>query len=92
VGTKRVLYVDSAGSATVDTFGVQRSGLVDRGLTSTDGGTVDATVSGNGRFLYVQTGATGRVDEYAIGSDGSPSAIGSVLVPGAVGGEGIASA
>ena len=63
--------------------------LTSLGDTTTDGGTVDATVSGDGRFLYVQTGAAGIVDEFAIGAGGTLSKIGAVTVPGAIGGEGI---
>jgi len=37
----------------------------------------------------VQTGAAGIVDEFRINDDGSLVAIGSVTVPGSVGGEGI---
>ncbi|HET9094632.1 MAG TPA: beta-propeller fold lactonase family protein [Solirubrobacteraceae bacterium] len=60
--------------------------------TSTDAGTVDAATSPDGRYLYVQTGAAGIVDEYSVGAGGSLSRIGSVSVPNAVGGEGIATA
>ena len=41
------------------------------------------------RYLYVQAGAAGIVDEFAIGSGGALTKVGSVTVPGAVGGEGI---
>ena len=50
---------------------------------------MDATTAGHGRFLYVQTGGAGIVDEYAVGGGGALTAIGSVTVAGAVGGEGI---
>jgi len=60
------------------------------GQTSTDPGTVDAAVSPHGRYLYVQTGGAGIVDEFAVGAGGALSPIGSVTVAGAVGGEGIA--
>ena len=40
------------------------------GEQATDGGTVDASVSSDGRFLYVQTGAAGIVDEFAITPSG----------------------
>ncbi len=43
----------------------------------------------DGSFLYVQTGAQGHVDAFRVNADGSLSPIGSVTVPGAVGGEGI---
>jgi hypothetical protein len=59
------------------------------GATSTDPGTVDAAASRGGRFLYVQTGGNGIVDEFAVGAGGTLTQIGSVTVPGAVGGEGI---
>ena len=51
---------------------------------------VDAATSPEGRYLYVQTGANGIVDEFAVGFGGSLTEVGSVTVPGAVGGEGIA--
>jgi 6-phosphogluconolactonase (cycloisomerase 2 family) len=60
------------------------------GETQTDAGTVDAAASSDQQFLYVQTGANGIVDEFHVGPNGSLTAIGSVTVPGAVGGEGIA--
>jgi hypothetical protein len=59
------------------------------GNTATDAGTVDATAAGHGQFLYVQTGKSGIVDEYAVGAGGALTPIGSVTVAGAVGGEGI---
>jgi 6-phosphogluconolactonase (cycloisomerase 2 family) len=81
------LYASNAGSASVSGFD---SALHPLGNTATDAGTVDAAASPNGRFLYVQTGAAGIVDEFRVNRDGSLTAIGSVTVPGAVGGEGIA--
>ncbi|MGD0197100.1 MAG: hypothetical protein ABSC56_04220 [Solirubrobacteraceae bacterium] len=84
-------YLSNAGSATLSTFTASPSGqLTLVGSTPTDAGTVDATASGDGRFLYVQAGGPGIVDEFAIGSRGALQSIGSVLVPGAAGGEGIA--
>ena len=56
---------------------------------TTDAGTVDAAASSDGRFLYVQAGGPGNVDAFRINSDGSLTALGSVTVPGAAGGEGI---
>ena len=53
-------------------------------------GTVDAAGSPDGRFLYVQTGAAGGVDAFRVGPDGALTPVGSVTVPGAAGGEGIA--
>jgi hypothetical protein len=85
-------YASNAASASLSAFQSSNGGttLTPLGNTHTDGGTVDATVSGDGRFLYVQTGAAGIVDEYAVGTDGALTAIGAVTVPGAAGGEGIA--
>jgi 6-phosphogluconolactonase (cycloisomerase 2 family) len=59
------------------------------GFTPTDPGTVDASSSTNGRFLYVQTGGKGIVDEFQVNASGSLTGVGSVTVPGAIGGEGI---
>lgn len=84
------LYASNAGSANVSRVsddGHSSLGLL--GTTSTDAGTVDAAVSHDGGFVYVQTGAAGIVDEYRADAGGSLTAIGSVTVPDAVGGEGI---
>jgi 6-phosphogluconolactonase (cycloisomerase 2 family) len=83
-------YTSNAGSATVS--GYQESGngqLTLLGQTATDPGTVDASASTNGQFLYVQTGANGIVDEFGVNANGSLNSIGSVTVAGAAGGEGI---
>ncbi len=85
------LYASNAGSASLSGFRSDRHGqLTLLGQTGTDPGTVDATASPDGRFLYVQTGGNGIVDEFALGSGGALTQIGSVTVAGAVGGEGIA--
>ncbi|MGA2165560.1 MAG: hypothetical protein ABSH36_13975 [Solirubrobacteraceae bacterium] len=91
VATNGRFYASNAASASLTGFQSSAGGtlLTSLGDTPTDGGTVDATVSGDGRFLYVQTGAAGIVDEFAIGAGGALSKIRSVTVPGAVGGEGI---
>lgn len=91
-GVGRFFYTSNAGSASLSRFQDEIGGdLSLLGNTTTDAGTVDAAVSGDGRFLYVQAGAAGLVDEFAIGSDGSLAGLGSVTVPGAAGGEGIVS-
>jgi DNA-binding beta-propeller fold protein YncE len=81
------LYVSNAGSGSVSVFD---GALAPVGLTPTRAGTVDAAGSADGRFLYVQTGAAGGVDAFRVGADGTLSAIDTVTVPGATGGEGIA--
>jgi 6-phosphogluconolactonase (cycloisomerase 2 family) len=83
-------YASNAGSGSLSTYQEQPSGqLTLLGDTGTGSGTVDAASSGDGRYLYVQTGGTGTVDEFKVGTGGSLTAIGSTIVPGAAGGEGI---
>jgi 6-phosphogluconolactonase (cycloisomerase 2 family) len=88
--TGNKLFASNAGSASVSGYTDHDGALTALGNTATDPGTVDAAASPNGRFLYVQTGGNGIVDEYKIGSNGSLTPIGSVTVPGGAGGEGIA--
>jgi 6-phosphogluconolactonase (cycloisomerase 2 family) len=84
------LFASSAGSAAESGLVSAANGqLTLLGATATDAGTVDASAAAGGRFLYVQTGGAGIVDEYAVGAGGALSPIGSVTVPDAVGGEGI---
>lgn len=84
------LYVSNTGSGTVSAYSVAGEGaLTADGVTPTDAGTIDAAVSSDGRFLYVQAGAAGQVDVFRIGAHGALTRVGSVTVPGAVGGEGI---
>jgi hypothetical protein len=84
------LVIAEAGPNALATFSLADSGTVSLiGGTPTDPGTVDASAGAGGRFLYVQTGGNGIVDEFAVGAGGSLTEIGSVTVPGAVGGEGI---
>lgn len=85
-----VAYVSNAGSATVTSYRIDQHGMIMPLQTvSTDAGTVDAAVSPDGRSLYVQTGADGKVDEFMINQDGTLTRIGSVTVPESAGGEGI---
>ncbi|HXD55672.1 MAG TPA: hypothetical protein VN618_13010 [Solirubrobacteraceae bacterium] len=83
-------YTSNAGSASLTGFqegpGALTLSAVSR--TATDAGTVDAAVPSDERNLYVQAGGQGLVDEYAVTPAGLTE-IGSVTVPGAVGGEGI---
>jgi hypothetical protein len=89
-GAQGSLFASNAGSADVSRFEEQPSGeLTLTGTTPTDPGTVDAAASSDQQFLYVQTGGNGIVDEFRVGPGGSLTGIGSVLVPGAAGGEGI---
>jgi 6-phosphogluconolactonase (cycloisomerase 2 family) len=84
------VYASNAGSGTLSGYRIGDGGsLTSVGLAHTAAGTVDAAVSSDGQYLYVQTGVAGMVDEFRVGSDGTLTPIGSVLVPGAAGGEGI---
>lgn len=84
-------YVSNAGSSTLSTVQGSDDGtsLTLLGQTATDGGTIDAATAADGRYLYVQAGVAGNVDAFSVAADGSLTALGSVTVPGAVGGEGI---
>jgi DNA-binding beta-propeller fold protein YncE len=86
----RRFYVSNAASASLSGFySLSAGALTLFSTTPTDPGTVDASASGDGRFLYVQAGGPGAVDEFAIGAGGALTELGSVTVPGAAGGEGI---
>ena len=86
------LFTSNTGSGNVTRFTSDAQGqLTLLGQTTTDPGTVDSTVTPDGRFLYVQAGGDGSVDEFSVAA-GALTEIGSVTVPGAVGGEGIAAA
>ena len=91
-GAQGSFFASNAGSADLSRFQEQpfSGALTLTGETATGAGTVDAAASLDQQFLYVQTGANGIVDEYQVGPGGTLTAIGSVTVPGAVGGEGIA--
>jgi 6-phosphogluconolactonase (cycloisomerase 2 family) len=85
------LYTSNAGSSTLTGIRATDHGrqLTALGDTPTDPGTVDAAASPDGRFLYVQTGVKGIVDEFAVNQDGSLRRIGEQTVPKGTGGEGI---
>ncbi len=85
-----VFYASNAGSGNLSEVRAGWNGnLTLAGIQPTDGGTVDAVATPDGQYLYVQTGMNGIVDEFRVAWDGSLTPIGSVTVPGAVGGEGI---
>ena len=85
------LFASNAGSANISGYSSSASGqLTLLGQTATDPGTVDAAATPGGKFLYVQAGANGIVDEFSVGAGGSLTSVGSVTVANAAGGEGIA--
>ncbi len=90
-GAQGYLYASNAGSATVSGIQPASNGQLTllSPATGTDPGTVDASASLGGQYLYVQTGGNGIVDEYDVQANGSLLEIGHVTVAGAAGGEGI---
>ena len=83
-------YASNAGGPSLSGYQSAANGqLTLIGQTSTDPGTVDASASVDGQFLYVQTGGSGIVDEFQVGVGGALTGVGSVTVAGAIGGEGI---
>ena len=90
------LYVGNYDAATISPFSIAANGSLapiactgSSCSTSAGGCPEQLTMTPNGKFLYVQTGGSGIVDEFQIAPNGSLSPIGSVTVAGAVGGEGI---
>ena len=84
------LFASNAGSPSESGFTSSAGGQLGLlGNTATDPGAVDAASTAGGRFLYVQTGGNGIVDEFSVAVNGALTQIGAVTVPGAVGGEGI---
>ena len=84
------LFASNAGTPSESGFTTSASGQLSLlGNTATDPGAVDAASAASGRFLYVQTGGNGIVDEFSVAANGALTKIGAVTVPGAVGGEGI---
>ena len=84
------LFASNAGTPSESGFASSASGQLSLlGNTATDPGAVDAASAAGGRFLYVQTGGNGIVDEFSVAASGALTKIGAVTVPGAVGGEGI---
>jgi WD40 repeat protein len=84
------LYAGNAGSGSESGLRSAAGGnLTLLGATPTDPGTVDGAATPDGSFLYVQAGAHGIVDAFRVNDDGSLTAVDSVTVPDAVGGEGI---
>jgi hypothetical protein len=85
------LFAGNAGSGSESTVQDTPSGAVTLSATTpTDKGTIDAAVTPDGRYLYVQTGLFGTVDEFRVGPGGSLLEVGDVTVPNTIGGEGIA--
>lgn len=86
-----LLAASNAGSGTVTTLRADASGPATKlaDTTTAAGGTVDADFSRDGHYLYVQTGADGGVDAFAVAADGGLTLVGTVSVPDGAGAEGI---
>jgi 6-phosphogluconolactonase (cycloisomerase 2 family) len=72
------LYVSNTGSNNISSYRLGPGGqpvLLSAVAATTRPGTIDSAKSG--RFLYVETGTLGTVDEFRVGSDGSLTPIGS---------------
>ena len=82
-------FASNAGSATVSGCVARAGGqLTLTGQTPTEPGHARRGGHTQRRFVYVQTGGNGVVDEFAVGSGGSLTEIGHATVASAVGGEG----
>jgi 6-phosphogluconolactonase (cycloisomerase 2 family) len=68
------VFGDNAGSATVSSFTETPTGvptLVSATAGVAHAGTTDSTVSPDGQFLYVESGGSGTLDVYGIGTNGA---------------------
>lgn len=85
------LFTTNPGGPSVSTLTLNGSAAPTvTSTTPTDPGTVDPAVSHDGRYLYVETGAAGIIDEFTINTDGSLTPIGSVTLANGAGAEGLA--
>jgi hypothetical protein len=88
-------YVSNTGSNNVSGYRIDTGGkptlIGPTGIVATTAaGPIDMTTAAGGRFLYVQTGSAGTVEEFRVNADGSLTKLGAVTgLP--VGQEGIAS-
>lgn len=86
-----VYFVANTGSSTVSSY---RVGIDDRPVllaavaATTGAGSIDEAVSPDMRFLYVETGIAGTVDEFAVGANGTLTKIGTLALQKGI--EGIA--
>ena len=77
-GAQGYWFGSNAGSGTVSSFSVNSSGtpsLVNATAATTHPGSTDETVSPDGKVLYVESGGTGAIDAFSIGSGGALSPI-----------------
>ena len=84
------VYASNAGSGSLTGARVRPDGTLAAlpGPVPTDAGTVDAAATPSGRFVYVQAGGAGNVDEFQAEPGGALTRIGTLAI-GDAGGEGI---
>jgi 6-phosphogluconolactonase (cycloisomerase 2 family) len=85
------VYAGNAGSGNLSGYAVRGAGaLRSLGTFATAAGQVDVAATPDGRYLYAQTGAAGHLIALRIGRDGALTKVGEVVIPNAIGGEGVA--
>lgn len=90
VATRGNVYTGNAGSGNLSGYAVKADGtLTPLGTFATGAGQIDVAATPDGRYLYSQTGARGGIVALRVGHDGTLTKVDEVVVPGAVGGEGI---
>jgi 6-phosphogluconolactonase (cycloisomerase 2 family) len=72
------LFVANAGSSTISSVKVQggQLSLTDATAANTDGGPIDLAASRHGRYVYELSGATGNIDVFRVGPNGTLTPIG----------------
>lgn len=76
-------FVANAGSADLSGYAIDEAGTLSlikgaKVAAATGAGPIDLAASSDGRFLYVESGGTGTVNEFRVNSDGTLVAIGTV--------------
>jgi len=89
IGADGNVFVANAGSASISTYHVRRSGAVDL-VGNFDAGVgskpLDLATAGHGHYLYELDGNNNTISTFAVNADGSLSAIGSVAIPASAAG------
>jgi 6-phosphogluconolactonase len=75
----RFAYVANAGSGSVSSFAVQKSGQLTlaQPVAATGAGPIDLAISSSGRQLFVLNGGNQTISSFSVGQDGSLSNPGS---------------
>lgn len=80
VVVRGTLFAANAGSNTITSFGTRGGVLTVKNATAagTDAGPIDLAASRHGRYLYQLNGASGVINEFRVGRDGSLEPLGTV--------------